>query len=129
MTHYAKVNNGIVVDVIVAEADFFNHFVDDTPGQWIQTSYNTKSGIHYSPLTGEPDGKTALRGNYAGIGYIYDSENDVFYAPKPIDKNGIICESWTISAPNWTWIPPTQYPNDNKNYVWDEKTKTWILIE
>ena len=79
MSHYAKVNNGIVVSVIVAEADFFTngHFVDTSPGTWIQTSYNTRGGVHYGQ-DGQPDGGVALRGNYAGIGYIYDATNDVF---------------------------------------------------
>ena len=120
MSHYAKVNNGIVVEVIVAEADFFTdgHFVDTSPGTWIQTSYNTRGGIHYGQ-DGQPDGGVALRGNYAGMGYIYDRTHDVFYPPKPYP-------SWTISAPTWAWIPPTPYPNDGKSYLWDETTKTWI---
>jgi len=130
MSHYAKINNGIVESVIVAEADFFTngHFVDTSPGSWIQTSYNTRGGIHYSPTTGNPDGGVALRGNFAGVGYTYDSENDVFYAPRPLDKNGIVCESWTISSPNWIWSPPTQYPNDGKKYEWDENLKTWVVV-
>ena len=89
MGHFAKVNNGKVEQVIVAEADFFNHFVDTSPGTWIQTSYNTIGGQH-------TQGGTPLRGNYAGIGYTYDAVNDVFYAPQPFP-------SWTISAPTWTW--------------------------
>jgi hypothetical protein len=120
MSHYAKVKDGIVVSIIVAEADFFTngHFVDTSPGTWIQTSYNTRGGIHYGQ-DGQPDGGVALRGNYAGIGYIYDATNDVFYPPKPY-------ASWTISAPTWTWTPPTPYPTDGKLYSWDETTKNWI---
>jgi hypothetical protein len=122
MSHYAKVNNGIVITVIVAEADFFTngHFIDTSPGQWIQTSYNTRGGIHYDS-NGQPDGGIALRGNYAGIGYIYDQVNDVFYPPQPYP-------SWTISSPNWTWTPPTPYPTDNNFYNWDETTKTWVPV-
>jgi hypothetical protein len=120
MSHYAKVVNGIVQQVIVAEADFFTHFVDTTPGQWIQTSYNTKGGIHYGQ-DGNPDGGNALRGNYAGVGYIYDATHDVFYAPQPYP-------SWTISTPNWIWTPPTPCPTDGQ-YDWDETTKTWVLVE
>ena len=121
MSHFAKVLNGKVVQVIVAEPEFFETFVDSSPGNWIQTSYNTRGGIHYDPNTNEPDNGIALRANYAGIGYIYDQENDVFYPPQPYP-------SWTISAPNWTWTPPIPYPTDNKNYYWDETQKTWILI-
>ena len=68
MGHFAKVNNGKVTQVIVAEPDFFNTFVDSSPGKWIQTSYNTREGVHYGS-NGQPDGGIALRGNYAGIGF------------------------------------------------------------
>ena len=67
MSHYAKVVDGKVTQVIVAEADFFETFVDSSPGEWIQTSYNTRGGVHYGP-DGTPDGGVALRANYAGIG-------------------------------------------------------------
>lgn len=81
MGHFAKVSNGIVTRVIVAEADFFNNFVDDSPGQWIQTSYNTRGGVHYSPNTNEPseDQSKSLRKNYAGIGYTYDTTRDALF--------------------------------------------------
>ena len=121
MSHYAKVLDGKVLQVIVAEADFFNHFVDTTPGSWIQTSYNTRGGIHYAPNSDTPDGGVALRGNYAGIGYTYDYQNDVFYAPQPYP-------SWTISAPNWEWTPPTPRPTDGQPWAWDETTKTWVIV-
>jgi hypothetical protein len=117
--HFAKVFDGKVTQVIVAEADFFETFVDTNPGTWLQTSYNTRGGIHYDQ-NGNPDGGVALRGNYAGIGYTYDSENDVFYPPQPYP-------SWTISAPNWTWTSPVPYPTDGKKYHWDETTKTWVV--
>ena len=71
MSHFAKVVNGKVVEVIVAEADFFDTFVDTTPGKWIQTSYNTFGGQHKL-------GGTPLRKNYAGIGWNYDKEADAF---------------------------------------------------
>jgi len=122
MSHYAKVNNGIVVSVIVAEEDFFTngHFVDTSPGNWIKTSYNTRGGIHYG-ADGQPDNGVALRANYAGLGYIYDATNDVFHEPQPY-------ASWTISAPSWTWIPPVPYPTDGKFYSWDETNQTWVEI-
>lgn len=90
MAHYAKVVDGKVAKIIVAEADFFKSFIDTSPGNWIQTSYNTYNNQH-------PKNKP-LRGNYASIGYTYDAINDVFYPPKP-DGDG-----WTISAPTWTWV-------------------------
>lgn len=75
MSHFAKVVNGIVTQVIVAEPEFFNTFVDSSPGQWIQTSYNTHGGQH-------PEGRP-LRKNFAGIGFTYDAERDAFIPPKP----------------------------------------------
>jgi len=114
MAHYAKVNNGIVEKVIVAEADFFNTFVDSSPGAWIQTSYNTYGNQHKL-------GGTPVRGNYAGIGYTYDATNDVFYAPKPFP-------SWTLNESTWLWESPIPYPTDGKKYRWDESTLEQILL-
>ncbi len=110
MSHYAKVLDGKVVQVIVAEADFFNTFVDTSPGTWIQTSYNTHANQH-------PEGRP-LRGNYAGIGYTYDATNDVFYAPKPYP-------SWLLNETTWTWESPIPYPTDDKRYSWDEENISW----
>ena len=76
MSHFAKVVNGTVTQVIVAEPEFFDTFVDSSPGEWIQTSYNTLGGEH--KLGGEP-----LRKNYAGIGFTYDRTLDAFTPPKP----------------------------------------------
>jgi hypothetical protein len=113
MAHYAKVNNGIVEQVIVAEADFFNTFVDTSPGTWIQTSYNTHGNQH-------PEG-TPLRGNYAGIGYTYDATNDVFYAPKPYP-------SWVLNNTTWLWEAPIAMPTDGKKYSWNEELGNWSEV-
>jgi len=121
MGHFAKVVDGKVSQVIVAEPDFFDTFVDSSPGQWIQTSYNTRGNVHYAPNSSEPDGGEALRGNYAGIGYTYDAVNDVFYSPKPYD-------SWTLSHDTWLWEAPVAYPTDGKGYIWDEDTVSWKEI-
>lgn len=118
MAHFAKVLDGIVRQVIVAEPDFFDTFVDSSPGNWLRTSYNTRGGIHYGE-DGQPDGGVALRANYAGVGYIYDSTNDVFYEPQPYP-------SWTISAPDWIWKAPTPKPDDGKEYNWDEGSLSWV---
>jgi hypothetical protein len=122
MSHYAKVLDGKVIQVIVAEADFFNTFVDTSPGTWIETSYNTRGNVHYNPNTGLPDNKPPLKGNYAGIGYTYDQSNDVFYAPQPFP-------SWILNTNTWTWEAPIPMPNDNKSYIWDEPTLSWITQE
>jgi len=119
MSHFAKVENGIVTNVIVAEPEFFNTFVDTSPGQWIQTSYNTRGNVHYAPNSNDPDGGVALRANYAGIGYIYDSVNDVFYPPKPFP-------SWHISGDtNWIWTAPIPMPETGGPYIWDEANTSW----
>ena len=97
MSHFAKCLDGKVIQVIVAEPEFFDTFVDSSPGQWIQTSYNTRGGVHYGP-DGQPDGGVALRGNYAGIGYTYDATHDVFYAPQPD-------ASWALNEQTWLWEP------------------------
>lgn len=124
MGHFAKVSNGIVTRVIVAEADFFNNFVDDSPGQWIQTSYNTRGGVHYTPNTNEPseDQSKALRKNYAGIGYTYDSTRDAFIPPQPFN-------SWTLNEDTCLWDSPVPYPTDGKLYKWNEELVNWEVIE
>jgi hypothetical protein len=117
LSHFAKVLDGKVIQIIVAEPDFFDTFVDSSPGQWIQTSYNTRGNVHYG-ADGQPDGGIALRGNYAGIGYTYDQQNDVFVAPQPY-------ASWTLDQATWLWSAPVPYPDDNQQYVWDEATVSW----
>ena len=122
MSHYAKVVDGKVTQVIVAEEDFFKTFVDSSPGQWIQTSYDTRGGVHYLPNSQEPSGEPHLRGNYAGIGFTYDAKNDVFYAPQPYP-------SWVLNETTWTWDAPTPYPTDGKVYNWDEATTSWTEVK
>ena len=118
MSHFALVIDGIVQDVIVAGQDFVNTLPN--PQNWIETSYNTRGNVHYNPNTGLPDSKPPLRGNFAGIGYIYDAVNDVFYAPQPFP-------SWILNNSSWTWEAPTPMPNDGNIYIWDEPTISWIL--
>ena len=110
MSHFAKVTDGKVTQVIVAEKEFFDTFVDTSPGTWIQTSYNTFGNQH-------PEGRP-LRGNYAGIGYNYDATNDVFYAPQPFP-------SWILNNTTWLWEAPVAYPTDGKNYKWNESITNW----
>jgi len=121
MGHYAKVQNGIVSQVIVAEAEFFDTFVDSSPGQWIQTSYNTRGGVHYGQ-DGEPDGGEPLRKNYAGIGYTYDAARDAFIPPQPF-------ASWILNETSCLWEAPVAYPDDGNMYIWDEDTTSWVLAQ
>ena len=111
MAHFAKVSDGKVVQVIVAEPEFFQTFVDTSPGEWIQTSYNTKGGVH-------ANGGTPLRKNYAGIGYTYDRTRDAFIPPQPY-------ASWTLDDTTCLWSAPTPMPTEGGPYVWNESTLSW----
>lgn len=115
MGHYAKVVDGKVTQIIVAEPDFFTTFVDSSPGEWIQTSYNTKGGVHV--LGGIP-----LRKNYAGVGYIYDRVRDAFIPPQPYP-------SWLLNEDACLWDSPVPYPADGNVYIWNEEIQNWQEIE
>ena len=111
MAHYAKVVDGIVENVIVADQEW----IDGLDGQWVQTSYNTSGGVHV-------DGGTPLRKNFAGIGFVYDEAKDAFYIPQPY-------ASWTLNDDTCLWEAPTAYPDDGKIYNWDEDTTSWVEVE
>jgi len=116
MAHFALVENNLVVKVIVAEQEYINTL----EGTWVQTSYNTRGGIHYQPNTNTPseDQSKALRKNFAGIGFKYDQTRDAFIPPQPQ-------ASWTLNEDTCQWQPPVAYPTDGKNYTWNEDTETW----
>lgn len=124
MSHYAKVDSGIVIKVIKANEDFFDTFVDDSPGQWIRTSYNTRGGVYYEPNSNTPsaDQSKALRKNFASIGGTYDSVRDAFYAPKKFN-------SWVLNESTCVWEAPVALPSDGKEYEWDEENGQWSTIE
>ena len=111
MAHFAKIENGMVTDVIVADQDF----IDTMEGSWIQTSYNTQGGAH-------TEGGTPLRKNYAGIGYTYDSQRDAFIPPKTF-------ASWVLNEDTCLWDAPTPMPTDGKSYQWDEQSLSWVEIQ
>ena len=115
MAHFAKVLNGTVINVIVAEKEFIDTFIDDSPGEWIQTSYNTKYGVHTK-------GGTPLRKNYAMVGGTYDSTRDAFIPPK-------LYPSWTLDEDKCVYVAPKAYPTDGKDYEWDEDNKEWKEIK
>ena len=127
MAHYAFLNdNNIVTEVITGVDedqkddlpegfDSWEDWYADFRGQTCKrTSYNTIANEH----SGEG---TAYRGNYAGIGYTYDPENDVFYAPKPYSK-------WVLNESSWTWEAPEEYPDDGKEYIWNDNKGEWEEI-
>jgi hypothetical protein len=113
MSHFAKVENGTVTQVIVIEQDVLNlgHWGD--PAGWVQTSYNTHGGVH-------TNGGTPLRKNFAGIGYTYDSERDAFYAPQPF-------ASWILDEDTCVWQAPVERPTEGR-HVWDEETVSWLAV-
>jgi hypothetical protein len=110
MSHFAKVENGVVTQVIVAEQDVIDSGIFGHG--WVQTSYNTHGGQH-------PEGRP-LHKNYAGIGYTWDGTG--FAAPQPYP-------SWTMNQDSYLWESPTPYPTDGKRYSWDEATTSWVEIE
>lgn len=112
MSHFAKVENGIVTKVIVAEQDVIDSGIFGNG--WIQTSYNTKGGQH-------PENRP-LRKNYASVGFTYDSDRDAFIPPKPFP-------SWTLNEDTCLWVSPISYPDNSKQYEWNEKTLSWIERE
>jgi len=102
MRYFAKVHNGVVEQVLVAEPEFFETFIDSSPGTWLETFI---------------DG--SFRKNYASRGFFYDAVADVFYEPQPYP-------SWTLSKPAYIWEPPVPYPTDGDVYRWDERNQRWV---
>ena len=114
MAHFAKIIDGVVTEVIVAEPGYN----DDTQGEWIQTSYNTRNGIHYTNNTPSVDQSKALRKNYAGIGFTYDKSRDAFIPPKPYPN-------WILNEATCSWNAPVAMPNDGKLYHWNQDLGSW----
>ena len=113
MSHFAKIEGGVVTQVIVAEQDFINSGAVGNAADWVQTSYNTHAGQH-------PEGRP-LRKNYAGIGYSYDAGRDAFIPPKPHN-------SWVLDENTCLWNAPVAYPTDGNRYEWNESTTSWDQI-
>jgi hypothetical protein len=142
MAHFAKIGmNGKVIAVLtMGNGDMLNAdgVEDETVGQqylerhnnwpaqmWIQTSYNTSGGKHSSG-----DDSKALRGNYAGIGYTWDEDNNIFYGKKPYP-------SWVLNTTTASWHspigdPPALTAEENaaeKHYAWNEANQSWDLTD
>lgn len=123
MSHFAQIDeNNVVQQVLVidqAEIDTGNW---GDPARWIQTSYNTRGGVYYTPNTNnpDPDQSKSFRKNYAGIGYTWDGVG--FAPPQPFP-------SWTKDSVTYLWSAPIPYPTDGKFYFWDEPTLSWVLLD
>lgn len=113
MAHFARIENGIVMEVIVIERDVLETGLWGDPANWIQTSYNTHGGQH-------PEGRP-LRKNFAGRGYTYDAQRDAFIPPKPFN-------SWLLDEATCLWNAPTPMPTDGKMYEWSEETTSWVEV-
>ena len=132
MAHFAKVLDGKVIDVIVAEPEFFDTFVDETPGDWYKTSINMRGGVYYDSETNEPhedqsliDGDEAReRKNFASVGYTYDKDRNAFIPEQPFP-------SWTLNEDTCRWDPPTPRPafDGQTLYAWNEDDLEWEVID
>jgi hypothetical protein len=131
MGHFARVINGIVDTVIVADQEDIDSGRHGDISEWVQTSYNTRRGVHIDPATQQPsaDQSKALRKNYAGQGYAYDAQRDAFIPPK-------VYPSWILNEQTCTWDPPVALPSNNGHphpqggtigYNWDEENQQWVL--
>ena len=127
MAHFAKLDQDNIVTTINVVHDnellvdgaeneqkginFLNTFFN-TSDNWKQTSYNTQGGVHKL-------GGTPFRKNYAGIGYTYNEDKDAFIPPQPYS-------SWTLNNDTCQWEAPVAYPDDGKEYQWNEETTNWV---
>lgn len=124
MAHFAKMENNIVTEVIVASQETIDSGLFGDPASWLQTSYNTRGGIYYIPNSyppiPDPDQSKAFRKNYAGKGFIYNAEIDGFVPEQPYS-------SWTLNSNTGLWDSPVPYPDDGQLYIWDEAALAWVL--
>lgn len=138
MAHFAEIDENNIVINVLKVPDEQQHrgqeylAVDcNLGGTWIQTSYNSKAGVHYDE-NGLPTNNPALRMNYAIIGGHYDPEGDAFYPKQPEN-----CASYILNKENYTWVTPIPYPDslpegyssESYRYNWDEASVSWVLIE
>jgi len=123
MSHFAKLDeNNLVTFVTVGrqEDDGLEEELNARTGDvYRQTSYNTYGGVHYTDGVPSADQSKALRYNYAGIGYSYDVDRDAFIPPQPY-------ASWVLDEDTCLWVAPVPYPEDNKEYTWDEDSQNWV---
>jgi hypothetical protein len=129
MAHYAFLDENNVVTEVIVGKDEGNFDWETQYGSFRgqackRTSYNTRGGIYYDPITNEPsaDQSKAFRKNYAGIGYTYDPQLNAFIPPRPFP-------SWSLDETSCLWQPPVPYPEDGNFYVWNEADKKWEQVQ
>lgn len=122
MAHFAEIdsNNKVVRVLVIGDIqqsrgqEFLANDLG-LGGTWIQTSYNTKGGVHLT-------GGTPLRKNYAGTGFVYDYARDAFIPPQPFP-------SWSLNEDTCLWDAPVAKPTDGKRYTWNEATTSWVIVD
>lgn len=124
MAHFSQVIDGVVVRVLVIDQEHIDTGLWGDPSTWVQTSYNTRGGIYYTPNTNEPDPdqSKAFRKNFGRVGYTWDADRNAFIPPQPFP-------SWTLDEFSCTWTAPVPYPDDGKPYAWDEPTRAWVELK
>lgn len=118
------INNSVFTINNIENVDKANDFLNNlfnTNNVYLQTSYNTRGGVHYTNGIPSQDQSKAFRKNYAGIGYYYDEQRDAFIPPKPY-------ASWILNEFSCLWESPVPYPNDDNMYIWNEESQTWDLM-
>jgi hypothetical protein len=119
MAHFAKLDNSnSVISVHVVNNDLL--LVDGIESEQAGIDFLTQ--LHGHTLWKQTSYSGSFRKNYAGIGYTYDSDMDVFYSPKPYD-------SWVLNTETAKWESPIPYPTDGKEYDWSESNQQWIEVE
>lgn len=131
MAHYAILDENNLVVKVINGIDETELIEGKDPETWYgdfyekpckRTSYNTRNGKHYNHETGKWSKERQFRGNYAGIGFIYNEDLDAFIPQKPFD-------SWLLNSNIYAWEAPIPYPEDGNYYRWDESKKNWVLVE
>lgn len=123
MAHYALIDNTMTVVSVITGVDegtdgidWEEHYGNFHGMLCKRTSYNTHGGAHSG-------GGTPLRKNYAGVGYTYDPNRDAFIPPRPDFP------SWVLNEDTCYWMSPVPYPEDGNDYLWDEDSSDWVLLE
>ena len=139
--YFAKLDQfNNVLTTVVGNDDFLTTFEDDSPGKWLECDKQMAGGVLWDKSTGlvAEDQSKAFRLNWPGVGWVYDPTLDGFIEPRPVDKDGESCASWTLNNSTGYYEPPIarpeKVPGSSTMYVWDESvyqgdnTKGWVEV-